>query len=557
MSGGRRGRWGGGAPVTQPAQCSRRTRRRTTSGGAGRESFARPPRPALLALATGAVTLLVAITAIGTWPVGVFQDDGIYAILGKALATGHGYRYLNIPGLPHATHYPPAYPAFLALLWKVAPAFPQNVALLTFTSASFLALAAVGAHAFARARGGLSGQWATGVCLATVASVPILIFGVYVLSEPMFMALLFPALLLAERAAEVGRPREALAAGLVAGALAMVRTPGALLLPALVLALGVRRRWTPAGLALVAGALFIVPWQLWAGAHAAEIPPVLVGKYGSYGGWLAGALRSDGIAFLDGVVRKNLHEVADMAGKMFSGVDPGGAGPGIVLRSGIVGMLLGLMALGTIRAARRIPVTLLFIAAYLSLVLVWPFDPTRFVWAILPLFGILMAAGTVAIGRWRPRHPGGRAIRGTAVALAALLGCGFAIYNVRGVRQRWWDTIPRANTERATPLVAWARTHTAPGDVLATDDDALLNLYTDRRTVPVGTFTPQEYLRAQTYAFAADQLARIIARYQPRYVLCSTSYGVMAARELARRDPAHMRIAAVLTRGVVYERTPE
>ena len=514
-------------------------------------------RPALLAMVTGAVTLLVAITAVGTWPVGVFQDDGIYAILGKALATGHGYRYLNIPGLPHAAHYPPAYPAFLALLWKVAPAFPQNVALFTFSSAAFLALAAVGGHFFARARAGLSARSATGVILATVASVPILIFGVYVLSEPMFMALLFPALLLAERAAEGGRPREALAAGLVAGALAMVRTPGALLLPALVLTLVLRRRWIAAGLALGAGALLVVPWELWAGAHAAEIPPVLVGKYGSYGGWLAGALRSDGFPFLTGVVLKNIHEVVDMAAKMFSGVDPGGAGPGPVLRYTIVGLLVGLMALGMIRSARRIPVTLLFIGAYLLLVIVWPFDPTRFVWAILPLFGILMAAGAIAIGQWRPGHPGGRVIRGGAFALVALLASGFAVYNVRGVRQRWWDTIPRTNTERATPLVAWARTHTAPDDILATDDDALLSLYSGRRAVPVGTFTPQEYLRAQTYAFAANQLERIIARYQPRYVLCSTSYGVMAARELARRDPAHMRIAAVLTRGVVYERTPE
>ena len=74
-----------------------------------------------------AVALAIALVAVPNWPAGVFQDDGIYVILGKALATGEGYRYLNLPGAPYATHYPPGYPLFLALLWRVSPQFPQNV----------------------------------------------------------------------------------------------------------------------------------------------------------------------------------------------------------------------------------------------------------------------------------------------------------------------------------------------------------------------------------------------------------------------------------------------
>ena len=82
-----------------------------------------------------AIALAIALVAVPNWPVGVFQDDGIYVILGKALATGEGYRYLNLPGAPYATHYPPGYPLFLALLWKVSPQFPQNVGLFTFANA--------------------------------------------------------------------------------------------------------------------------------------------------------------------------------------------------------------------------------------------------------------------------------------------------------------------------------------------------------------------------------------------------------------------------------------
>ena len=75
---------------------------------------------------TAAIVIAAVIAAIGPYPVGVFYDDGIYLVLAKALATGEGYRYLNIPGTPAATHYPPGYPIVLAALWKVTPEFPRN-----------------------------------------------------------------------------------------------------------------------------------------------------------------------------------------------------------------------------------------------------------------------------------------------------------------------------------------------------------------------------------------------------------------------------------------------
>ena len=521
-------------------------------------ALARPERRvAMTTVLVGLAALVVAISAIGTWPVGVFQDDGIYAILARGLASGDGSRYLNIPGGPHATHYPPAYPAFLALLWTFSPTFPSNVALFTFASAIFLALAAAGAHRFGVSRLGLSNGRAAAAALATVACVPTLIFGVFVMSEPMFMALVFPAAFLAERAAESARPRDALVAGAVAGALAMVRTTGQFFVPALVLVLLVRRQWRPALMALAGAALFLVPWQLWVNAYAGEIPPVLVGKYGPYSQWLGDAVRAGGAPFVLQVIAKNLRELGGMAWTMFAGRDPAGSAPSLFIRLAIDASLVTLLAIGTARAVRRIPVTLLFLVAYVGLVLVWPFEPTRFMWALLPLFGLLVALGVDGIARWRPPRPAWRLLRASSLALCALLGAGYAVYNVRGVRERWWETMPKQYTSRATPLVDWVRASTRPGDLLATDDDALLHLYTGRHTVPVGTFTPQEYLDAQTYAFATQQLERIIAIYKPRYVLCSTSYGVMAARELLKGDKPTLRIVTTLSRGVVFERIGE
>ncbi len=440
---------------------------------------------------------------MATWPVGVFQDDGIYTVLAKALATGHGFRYLNIPGLPHATHYPPAYPAFLALLWQFAPRFPSNVAVFTFANAVFLALAAAGTfHSFARTRAAISGAGAAVVCLAAGGAAPPLIFGVFVLSEPMFMALLLPALLLAERAADGGRARDAFGDGPRAPAPRHGADAGRLLIPALVMVLVGRRHWRGAALALPARRAFSCRGNCGRAHRPRRCRRCWSASTGPTGvACRCGAKRRDPVPGPRGGDEPPRSSTT-WRGSVLGGGSRG-AGPAPGLRSRLVGAPGSPGSASSLRAADA--GTLLFIDA-------------------VPVAGARLAVRPHAVRVGDPsavrdpparqrRH--GRWVHGTRAAgrsaappgPAALLACGFAVYNVRGVRQRWWDTIPRANTERATPLVAWARTHTAPDDVLATDDDALLNLYTGRRAVPVGTFTPQEYLRAQTYAFAAPARA--------------------------------------------------
>src|ERR1051325_3241314 len=87
-------------------------------------------RPWMMTLLVGAAVLAVGVALVDGLPVGVTNDDGMYVILAKSLATGHGYRWLNLPGAPAATHFPPGYPAMLALLWLIAPRLPANVVLL-------------------------------------------------------------------------------------------------------------------------------------------------------------------------------------------------------------------------------------------------------------------------------------------------------------------------------------------------------------------------------------------------------------------------------------------
>ena len=500
-----------------------------------------------------AIALAVALAAIPNWPIGVFQDDGIYVVLGKALASGEGYRYLNLPGAPYATHYPPGYPLLLALLWKVSPQFPQNVALFTFANAGFLAITAFVTFRFAHGRLRLSTLGAAIVALAGSVSIPVLIFGVFALSEPMFMALVIIVLLVAERAADRASWRDAAIAGFAAGALAMVRTTGVFVVPALALVLVLRRRYIAALCALAAAAVFVVPWNLWAAAHADEVAPVLLGKYGPYNTWLVDAIRAHGAPFVWDVIARNARALYGMAWVMVTGSE---ASPGAlhVPAALAVGALL---TVGVVQLARRAPVTAWYLAAYMALVMIWPFEPTRFVWALLPLFAAMIALGIDVVARRHPTTLVIRSARTAALVVAGLVIAGFGLYNVNGVRQGWRDSVPRVTAARATPVVEWVRANTKPTDIIAMEDDPLIYLYTGRRAVPIGSFTPEEYLKEQTYAFATEQLRSIIAGYRPTYVIATTSYGLVSARSLTTQTPPELRVHALLrTAGIFTPITP-
>src|SRR5579871_6730554 len=69
-----------------------------------------------------------------TRPAGFYHDDAIYMLTGRALAHGEGYRIVSLPGAPPQTKYPPLYPALLALLWRIAPQFPDCVVLFRMTN---------------------------------------------------------------------------------------------------------------------------------------------------------------------------------------------------------------------------------------------------------------------------------------------------------------------------------------------------------------------------------------------------------------------------------------
>jgi len=502
------------------------------------------PRP-LPGIVVASLALGYCLLAVEPWPVGVFQDDGIYAVLAKSLATGHGYRYLNLPGEPHATHYPPLYPALLAALWKLWPDFPRNVVLFKLVNAVLTAVAGYFAFTFGRDRLRFGTLGAAAVSASFTACAPIVLLTVMVLSEPLFLAALFPVLFIAERAATSERDRDAIAAGIAGALLALIRTLGIVVVPATVLVLVSRRRWRAAALVCAAALVVTLPWLLWVAAHAQEVPPVLVGKYGSYLAWLGDAVHAGGAAWMAKLVAFNL---AQIVAQGWATVAADGLWEPV--RWASTGALTALFATGWWRLVRRAPVTAWMVAAYLALAVSWPFLPARFTWGIWPLVGFIYALAVQALVAWRPARPLAT-LRRLALATALLLMAGYVRYNWLGTSRGWWTQVQQMTADRARPFVEWVSANAAPDAIVSTDDELLIHLYTGRRAVPNATFTADEHMKLQTRAFAAASLRTILRTYNADYVMASARYGTYAVRELTQATPPELRVVRVLSSGAI------
>ena len=492
---------------------------------------------------------LVAMLTITPWPVGAFQDDAMYTVLAKSLAEGHGYRFLNLPGEPNATHFPPGYPLLLAGLWALWPRFPDNIVLFKFANAVLLAAAAFGAFAWTRRRFAAPVPAAALVALVGTLSIVVLVVTGVVMSEPLFLALLFPALLRTERAAETGALRDAAVAGALLGALALVRTLGAVAVPAAMLVLAGRRHWKGALVLGAVGAAVLGPWQWWVGVHQGEVAPVLAGKFGSYGPWLVDGYRDGGVEFARGVVRRNAAELWAMLGYYFMPVAR--AWP----RSVTLAAVLAFAVLGTKRFGRNAPVSLAFLGLYSLVVMLWPFEPARFLLAVWPLLPVLVGCGVVAawqVAGGTPVALGGRLVVG-ALVVAFVAGSGW--YNAVGYSRRWWASTQREAGERAKPIVEWAARYTRPGDVLSTEDDLIVYLYAGRQSVPTATFTPGQRLRTLSDAEDLATVRQLFDAYHPSFFVVGSQQGIRTATALMAGPTPRLRYMGRIPGMQIYQST--
>ena len=159
--------------------------------------------------ASGAIVGAIALAAITAVPVGVFWDDGVYLIGAKSLAMGMGYRFLHLPGAPAAVHFPPGWPALLAVIWKLSPAFPDNVVLLKLVNPLLLAIGAALACRYGIRRLRLPPIAAAISAVVFAAALPVMVIAGALFSEPFFFVVVLIGLKLTDRGVGKGGMRPA------------------------------------------------------------------------------------------------------------------------------------------------------------------------------------------------------------------------------------------------------------------------------------------------------------------------------------------------------------
>src|SRR5439155_1705612 len=112
----------------------------------------------------------------------------------------------------------------------------------------------------------------------------------------------------------------------------------------------------------------------------------------------------------------------------------------------------------------------------LAILAVWPYASDRFLWIMLPWILLIGASGGFALWRHRQLHL-------PLTLLAVVLAIGWTQVEARGFAGRWWGTTAHAISANFTELLPWVRS-LPDSAVLATDDEALVWLYTGRTCVP-------------------------------------------------------------------------
>jgi hypothetical protein len=423
--------------------------------------------PARAGTGVGLVVLAAGAFTLNHDLVGVFYDDGLYAGLAVALGHGLGYVHPHLPGTPAAIHYPPLYPLLLAPLFgslsvEVAAFVAKIVNLL-------LGALGAGLVAWYATRVNLLGdrapRWlAAALVAASALSMPVLAIQSVLFAEPLFGVWLAAAVILAGAPPPRWSSTTAAALAGIAAALALLtRSLGIAAGAGIALYLVVARRaaWVDVLAALAGVVVASAAWGAWVVRHSGALDPALAMNYGSY----FETVQQAGLGVFRASTRDLPRPLADL---VF-----GGLPTPLYYLMGAVALAVGLY--GLVRILPRSPIGYTLIC-YFAILAIWPFPPDRFLWAVLPWLVLVWTAGALALLD-RP------ALRLPVLVVAITMLAGYGWREARGFVGGWWGLTASQISANFRELLPWVRT-LPPGSVLATDDEALVWLYTRTPAVP-------------------------------------------------------------------------
>lgn len=414
--------------------------------------------------------------------IGWLNDDSLYAIYARALASGLGYVDTSQIGNPPAPRFPIGFPALLVPVIAGAGSLAEQIARLQWVSPVAMALYVGLSYVYFRRFAGLSAAIAAMIAFLLFVHPDTDKMAALLLSDLVFAAVGLLAVMGVE--AGLKRPVTAwpywLGLGLLAGAGCLIRYAGFALVGAIALVLLWEKRFKPAAAGAIGVALAFGPWlafRLTAGGEG-------------YHEWLSSSTSAGGSP-----VGQFLGMSASM---LMTNVLPGFLAPSFFEArhwgTFLAGTLLtAVTLLGAVSwlarprphetrlpAAYGIAMVALVLVWMVQFVLTWNEAMARLLIPVAPFFFLAFGRGLAELARLRREGPPAWAARAVVAGLALL--CLLAGYDY-GVRLKWALSNPYgpliAEYQR---LFAFLREKTPETARLMSMTSPQLHLYTGRKT---------------------------------------------------------------------------
>jgi len=436
---------------------------------------------------------------------GLMVDDAWYLVLAKAIAQGDGYRLISSATAQVLPAVPPGFPLLLSPLVMALPAFPDYVIWVKLLSiaATFIA-AAICWRDFTQHRG-LSPTEAT-LIVAAVLLTPALVFLTTstVMSEGVYLLAQVAAIVAIERITrqDASDHRPPIVAAILSGIAMLIRSTAAALIAAAIVYLLIARRWRQAAIFTAIVILCMLPWTLYASAHAPTAE-----ERAAHGGSIAysyaqllttsrfsfanperdaattGALVDRAAQNLTVVLTRDVGAVflpviyrgPDESGReVFSIGRPQMGDMGVARGTMFVSAAIGVIILvGWLASAReRFAMPGLLLAATLPLIAPVVGQTFRYLIPLAPYLVLFF---------WR-------GLRSPAIArIALLIVIGLHVMDHAGYVRQKFTAVPEslADWRENSELTAWIANNVKPNEAIATTNPGLIYLATGRRTVAI------------------------------------------------------------------------
>jgi len=452
---------------------------------------------------------------------GSHYDDTLYVTAAKSMATGEGYRMINLPQPVAQTVIPPLYPFVLSLIWRVYPQFPDNVVWMML----FSVIATMGFLLLSWTyllKNGYATRWqALAVVTLTAINWRMMSLATSTISEGLFALLSVAALHLAEKYEEEGRTwKTGAVVGLIVGLVFLTRTSGLALLAAVAIYYVYRRQWKRVLVPGLVAGLFVFAWFGWCYVNSNSVGGEHASSYAGYAQGISDTVsklqtlngESRFMAYLNIVETNSLALILVWAPIQSLGLRATLATPLLVP---LILLSFAFLVAGFLREIRKgIRLLEIYCLFHLGLHLVVPSHSyERYLSPIVPflLFFLVRELSTLFRTLRTALILNQSVLSKTActvIGLVMIAATGVTLYsNSSGIYHTLNDLRPRAGSEQDKQTFDWIKANTERTSVIICFSDLKYFLYTGRkavRSVPVNVLDLTVY---QTKEPAPNDLA--------------------------------------------------